>query len=50
MPDNMADLVVAADVIVVSGGNTVFALDRWYKIGLDVLLRAARDKGVWWRR
>ena len=29
-----ADLVGAADIVVVSGGNTLYATDRWNQIGL----------------
>ena len=46
VPGDMAQLVGAADVIIVSGGNTVFAVDRWFKIGLDALLRQAKDRGA----
>jgi len=34
-----------ADVIYVSGGNTLFAIKRWREVGLDILLRKARDAG-----
>lgn len=33
--------VDAADVILVSGGNTLFAVDRWDRLGLSDLLRKA---------
>eukprot|EP01062_Namystynia_karyoxenos_P038692 TRINITY_DN28114_c0_g1_i1.p1 TRINITY_DN28114_c0_g1~~TRINITY_DN28114_c0_g1_i1.p1 ORF type:complete len:342 (+),score=111.05 TRINITY_DN28114_c0_g1_i1:66-1028(+) len=35
-----------ADVIVVSGGNTLFAIDRWRRLGVDKLLEAAADRGA----
>jgi len=35
-----------ADVIIVSGGNTLFAADRWKKLGVDVLLREAAERGA----
>ena len=35
-----------ADIILISGGNTLFAVDRWAKLGMDVLMRSAADRGV----
>jgi dipeptidase E len=35
-----------ADVIVVSGGNTLFALVRWKEVGVNLLLREAAEKGI----
>ena len=35
-----------ADIILVSGGNTLFAIDRWVKIGLAPLLKAAAARGA----
>ncbi|GMI28331.1 hypothetical protein TrRE_jg249, partial [Triparma retinervis] len=35
-----------ADVIIVSGGNTLFAVDRWKKLGLDEVLREAAERGA----
>jgi len=35
-----------ADIIIVSGGNTLFAVDRWKKLGLDKVLRAAAGRGA----
>ena len=32
----MRAAVAAADIILVSGGNTLFATDRWRRLGLDV--------------
>jgi dipeptidase E len=42
----MSDKVAEADIILVSGGNTLYAVDRWHKIGLDSLLREAMERGV----
>ena len=33
-----------ADVIIVSGGNTLFAVDRWTKLGLHEVLREVRSE------
>jgi dipeptidase E len=38
-------LVERADVIVVSGGNTLFAVRRWHELGVDDLLRSAAARG-----
>ena len=35
----------AADIIVVSGGNTLFAVDRWKHIGIDQLFLQAGQRG-----
>jgi len=35
-----------ADIILISGGNTLFAADRWATLGMDVLMRSAADRGV----
>ena len=35
-----------ADIIVVSGGNTLFAVDRWKHLGIDVLFTEAQQRGV----
>jgi dipeptidase E len=45
-PAVMRELVEAASVIVVSGGNTLYAVDRWMRLGLDGLLRAAVGRGA----
>ncbi len=37
----MSDMVESADVILVSGGNTNFAVRRWKRLGLDVMIRNA---------
>jgi len=41
----MSSRVNAADLIVVSGGNTLYAMGTWRMVGLDVLLANARDRG-----
>ena len=38
--------IAAADIIVVSGGNTLFAVTRWRRLGVDVLLRQAMERGA----
>jgi hypothetical protein len=38
--------VGGADIIVVSGGNPLFALRRWRRLGVDELLRDAMDRGA----
>lgn len=35
-----------ADIVIVSGGNTLFAHDRWVKLGIDALMRKAMGRGV----
>lgn len=40
------ELIDNADVLVVGGGNTLFALDRWRKLGLVPALRRAADRGA----
>ncbi len=35
-----------ADIIAVSGGNTLFAIARWRKLGVDKLLTAAWERGA----
>jgi dipeptidase E len=42
----MNSLVEEADVVVISGGNTLFATDRWHRIGLVPLLRDAMQRGT----
>ena len=44
--DDLKNVVDNADVIIVSGGNTLFAIDRWHNIGLDALLRSACERGA----
>ena len=35
-----------ADVILVSGGNTLYAVDRWRSLGIDRLIREAGERGA----
>ena len=46
IPDDMAAMVEAADVIVVSGGNTLYAVDAWKRLGVHDLLRKAMHRGA----
>ena len=43
--EEMERMVAEADIILVSGGNTLYAVDRWRHLGLDVLLREAAYNG-----
>ena len=45
-PEDMAAAVESADVVVVSGGNTLYAVDRFKRLGLHELLRSAMNRGV----
>ena len=36
----------ATDIILVSGGNTLFAVDRWVTLGMDAMMKDAVDRGV----
>jgi len=38
--------IEAADIIAVSGGNTLFALSRWRRLGIDKLLHEAWKRGT----
>lgn len=44
--ESMAAIVDASDVIIISGGNTCYAVQRWTATGLKPLLRGAMDRGV----
>lgn len=35
-----------ADVIIASGGNTLFAVDRWIRLGVDHFMRQALQRGA----
>ena len=37
--------VATADVVVVSGGNTLYAIDQWRALGIDLALDAAMRRG-----
>jgi dipeptidase E len=45
-PDDLRELVLAQDVIFVSGGNTANALAIWRLHGFDELLREAWQEGI----
>lgn len=44
--EEMVAKTTSADVVIVSGGNTLHAVQRWNAIGLTGLLRAACNRGV----
>ena len=44
--EQMQQLFEQANVIIVSGGNTLFAVDRWKTLGIDVLLKQAMERGA----
>ena len=44
--DEMEEAVDNADIILVSGGNTLYALDRWRYLGLDQMLLSAAQRGT----
>ena len=43
---DIEEAVLKAHVILVSGGNTLYAVDRWRSLGLDELLKDAANRGV----
>eukprot|EP00804_Cyclotella_cryptica_P022638 CCRYP_009498-RA/>CCRYP_009498-RA protein AED:0.03 eAED:0.03 QI:188/1/1/1/1/1/2/67/339 len=38
--------VAEAHIVLVSGGNTLYAIDRWRSLGLDVVLKDAAHRGT----
>lgn len=42
----LAQTIEGSDVVVISGGNTLFARGRWEKLGLTAAIRAAAEKGA----
>jgi dipeptidase E len=44
-PGAVEALLARADIVLVSGGNTLFAVDRWKRFGLDDELRKAAARG-----
>lgn len=44
--DAMEEAFGDADVILASGGNTLFAVDRWSRLGVDRLIRDAMGRGA----
>jgi dipeptidase E len=45
-PEVLKSAFSAADIVVVSGGNTLFAVDRWKRLGIDKMIRAAGARGA----
>ena len=46
-PEEMRRIIIDwADLVMVSGGNSLFAMLRWQSIGLDQLLREAASNGT----
>jgi dipeptidase E len=48
-PDTISKIktsIRAADIIAVSGGNTLFAIKQWRKFGLDKLLKEVSENGT----
>lgn len=43
---DMKEKTEAADIILVSGGNSLYVIDRWSRIGLVPHLKAAMNRGV----
>jgi dipeptidase E len=43
---SVAAMISTADVIIVSGGNTLYAFERWKVLGIDKLLHEAAAKGT----
>jgi dipeptidase E len=43
---DMEEAVEKAHIILVSGGNTLFAVDTWKLVGLDELLKSAAHRGT----
>ena len=41
----MVEKIDNSDIILVSGGNTLYAVDRWVYLGLDELLKGAAYQG-----
>lgn len=46
LKEHMTSIVQSADVILVSGGNTLYAVDRWKRLKLDELLHEAMFRGA----
>ena len=44
--ESMTKIVNEADVIIISGGNTLYAMDMWKHTKMDQLLKAAADRGA----
>ena len=44
--ESMVALFADVDIVLVSGGNTLFARDRWHTLGVDVMMKDAMHKGA----
>eukprot|EP01098_Paradermamoeba_levis_P005936 TRINITY_DN2475_c0_g1_i1.p1 TRINITY_DN2475_c0_g1~~TRINITY_DN2475_c0_g1_i1.p1 ORF type:complete len:302 (-),score=80.60 TRINITY_DN2475_c0_g1_i1:37-903(-) len=44
--DEVQEIFSKADVVMVSGGNTLYAVDRWVKFGIDQAIREAMSRGA----
>ena len=44
--EDMESAIAACHVVIISGGNTLFATDRWHAVGLPALLRTAMNRGA----
>ena len=42
----LAEAILSSDLIYVGGGNTLKMMRRWRRLGVDVLLRQAYDRGI----
>jgi dipeptidase E len=40
------EMLEGADIILVSGGNTLFAVDRWKLCGIDAAISRAASRGA----
>jgi dipeptidase E len=45
LDDAALEMIAAADVLLVGGGNTLFAVDRWHHLGLIPHLKKAMERG-----
>ena len=43
--ETLEALFRGGDIVVVSGGNTLFAVDRWVHLGVDTMLKEAAARG-----
>jgi dipeptidase E len=43
---SITELIEKAHIIAVSGGNTLFAMTRWRRLGVDGMLRRAMERGA----
>ena len=46
VPNDIEEVIDEADVIIVGGGNTLYAVDRWSDLNMIPLLRRAMARGV----